>query len=307
LLRTRKSQFQKLSKRTDQEELAGETKSLLQKRGVSPASNYRAQIMSHRRARTFFGTNWKMRNIQRWQALEYVRILSDGLEQLRSKETAEVFVLPPATLLRDMALAGAEGPILFGAQNFHWEEEGEFTGELSIELLLEAGASVFMAGHAERRISFGEENEIVNRKVLRTLKEGLRTVLCIGELSWELAPDQLQAELADQLQAALRGVEITEATRLVIANEPYWAIGRAAQSAASASRVSSAITLIRQSLNAILGDPSAVPLIYGGNVNLDNCVSLMVEGGVDGLFIGQAATNPTNFVSVISRALSALP
>jgi triosephosphate isomerase len=75
-----------------------------------------------------------MGNIARWQALEYVRILTDGLDQLRSKETAEVFVLPPATLLRDMATAGAEGPILFGAQNFHWEEEGEFTGELSLRL-----------------------------------------------------------------------------------------------------------------------------------------------------------------------------
>jgi L-erythrulose 1-phosphate isomerase len=248
-----------------------------------------------------------MRNIQRWQALEYVRILSEGLDQLRSRETAEVFVLPPATLLRDMATAGAEGPILFGAQNFHWEEEGEFTGELSIDLLLEAGATVFMAGHAERRILFGEQNEMVNRKVLRTLKEGLRTILCIGELNWELAPDQLQAELRNQLQAALRGVEITDAAQLVIAYEPYWAIGRAAQSAASASRVSTAINLLRQSLKAIFGDPNAVPVIYGGNVNLDNCAALMVEGGVDGLFIGQAATNPMNFVSVINRALAALP
>jgi L-erythrulose 1-phosphate isomerase len=60
-------------------------------------------------------------------------------------------------------------------------------------------------------------------------------------------------------------------------------------------------------LNAVFGDPYAVPLIYGGNVNLENCALLMAEGGVDGLFIDQAATNPTNFVSVISRALSALP
>ena len=263
--------------------------------------------MSRRRAQTFFGTNWKMRNIPRWQALEYVRILSEGLDQLRSKETAEVFVIPPATLLRDMATAGAKGPILFGAQNFHWEEEGEFTGELSIDLLREAGATVFMAGHAERRMLFGEQGEIVNRKVLRTLKEGLRTILCIGELNWELAPDQLQEELGNQLQAALRGVEITDAAQLVVAYEPYWAIGRAAESAASASRVSTAINLLRQSLKEIFGDPNAGPLIYGGNVNLHNCAALMVEGGVDGLFIGQAATSPMNFVSVINRALAALP
>jgi triosephosphate isomerase len=248
-----------------------------------------------------------MRNVQRWQALEYVRILSDGIDQLQSKETAEVFVLPPVTLLRDMATAGAEGPLLFGAQNFHWEEEGEFTGELSIDLLLEAGASVFMVGHAERRILFGEGNEIVNRKVRRTLKEGLRTVLCIGESSCELARDQLQAELENQLRAALSGVEIMDTTQLVIAYEPYWAIGRAAQSAASGRRLSTAVNLIRQLLNAIFGDRNAVPLIYGGNVNLDNCAALMVEGGVDGLFIGQAATNPMNFVSVINRALSVLP
>jgi triosephosphate isomerase len=91
---------------------------------------------------------------------------------MRSKETAEVFVLPPATLLRDMATAGAEGRILFGAQNFHWEEEGEFTGELSIELLLEAGATVFMAGHAERRILFGEQNEMLIAKYFAPSKKG---------------------------------------------------------------------------------------------------------------------------------------
>jgi hypothetical protein len=97
---------------------------------------------------------------------------------------------------------------------------------LSLNLLLEAGATVFTAGHAERRVLFGEEDEIINRKVRRTLKEGLRTVLCIGELSSELTPDQLEAELENQLRASLSELEITDMTQLVIAYEPYWAIGR---------------------------------------------------------------------------------
>jgi triosephosphate isomerase (TIM) len=123
-------------------------------------------------------------------------------------------------------------------------------------------------------------------------------------LSSELTPDQLEAELENQLRASLSELEITDMTQLVIAYEPYWAIGRAAQRSASVSRLSTATRLIRKSFDGIFGDPNAVPLIYGGNVNLENCAALMVEGGIDGLFVGQAATNPMNFISVIGRALS---
>jgi triosephosphate isomerase len=162
-----------------------------------------------------------------------------------------------------------------------------------------------MAGHAERRTLFGEADEIVNRKVQRTLKKGLRTGLCIGEATWGLSPDQLEAKLDSQLRAALSGVGAEVATDLVIAYEPYWAIGQAAQNSASAERLFVAATFIRKSLNSIFGGAHAVPIIYGGNVNLENCATLMAEGGIDGLFVGQAAANPANFASVIERALSA--
>ena len=204
-----------------------------------------------------------------------------------------------------MVTTGAETPILFGAQNFHWEEEGEFTGELSTRLLWEAGARLFMVGHAERRTLFGETDEIINRKVQRTLKQGLRTILCVGERTWGVSADQLEAELDSQLCAALSGVRPRAATELVVAYEPYWAIGRAAQNPASAERLFVAATFIRKSLITIFGNEHAIPIIYGGNVNLENCARLMAEGGVDGLFVGQAAASPTSFASVIERALSA--
>src|SRR5246127_4438278 len=153
-----------------------------------------------------FGTNWKMRNLDQREAQQYLITLADGLQGLLN-DGVHVFVLPPATLFPAMSEVARKTSIRLGAQNFHWEEEGEFTGELSTTLLRDAGATVLMVGHAERRALFHEGDAVINRKLLRALQEGFYAVLCIGEVDQKMSTGHLQQELSAQLAGALLGVD----------------------------------------------------------------------------------------------------
>ena len=249
-----------------------------------------------------FGTNWKMRNVDQREAQQYLITLADGLGSFLD-DGVHVFVLPPATLLPAMSEVARKTSIQLGAQNFHWEEEGEFTGELSTELLKDAGATVLMVGHAERRVLFNENDEVINRKLLRALEEGFHAVLCIGEADRSTPEARLKEELSAQLVSALRGVNKADLNRLIVAYEPHWAIGRRVDAAAPVTRVRQSTEVIRGALKANFGTENSVRLIYGGNVNLSNCREIVSVNGIDGLFVGGAAADPAGFISVIGRAL----
>jgi L-erythrulose 1-phosphate isomerase len=248
-----------------------------------------------------FGTNWKMRNVDQSEARNYLIRLAAGLGELLAGGL-RVFVLPPVTLLSAMSEVAKEKSLWLGAQNFHWEEEGEFTGELSTDLLKDAGATVLLVGHAERRALFNESDEVINRKLLRALQEGFHAVLCIGETDQSTSEPQLKEDLSGQLASALRGVNQLHLDRLVVAYEPHWAIGRRF-AAAPVARIKQAAAAIRAALKTIVGGEDSVRLIYGGNVNQGNCQAIASVTGIDGLFVGRAAADPAGFISIIRRAL----
>ena len=243
-----------------------------------------------------------MRNVDQRAAQRYLITLASGLGGFLVNGL-RVFVLPPATLLPAMAEVAKGTEIWLGAQNFHWEEEGEFTGELSTALLKDAGATVLMVGHAERRVLFNENDEVINRKLLRALQDGFHAVLCIGEADQAMSDGHLEKELFAQLESALRGVKELDLDRLIVAYEPHWAIGRRSDGAAPVARVQQSIEAIRASLRVMLGEKNPIRLIYGGNVNLRNCREIVSVTGIDGLFVGGAAADPASFISVIGRAL----
>jgi L-erythrulose 1-phosphate isomerase len=245
-----------------------------------------------------FGTNWKMRNARRESAQAYARSL-DGASELDSLEL--LFVMPPATLIRDMADAVSDSRMAIGAQNVHWAEEGEFTGELSTELLKQEGARMVMVGHAERRLLFGETDEMVCKKAQRAFADGLTVVLCVGDAEKNADHAAIEETLQRQLLADLEGTS-TEFNRLIIAYEPIWAIGALSESAASPERVAEGVEAVRQGLRSF---PSAqyVPILYGGSVNFQNCADLMKDSGVDGLFIGRCAAIPEDFLAIIRKSL----
>jgi triosephosphate isomerase len=246
-----------------------------------------------------FGTNWKMRNVTREEAIRYATTLRKGLEQLG---TVQVCVFPPATLIQAMAQVAEESPLFIGAQNFHWAPEGEYTGELSTELLRRAGANILLVGHAERRILFQETHQVINQKLLRAFSVGLPAVLCVGEYDDSLSEDELGGLLSDQILSALSGLTVPVQHRLAVAYEPTWAIGVKAHGAAPVKRVNSAIRTIRQILSRRF-ENETVPVIYGGSVNIENALELYESTGVSGLFIGRAAADPERFLELIERVV----
>jgi triosephosphate isomerase len=253
---------------------------------------------------SIFGTNWKMRNVGRDEAREYVRNVVAALPQI---EDARVFILPPVTLIRDMALECAGAQVLIGAQNFHWAQEGEFTGEISTNLLKQEGAKILMVGHAERRLLFGESDQIISRKLKRALEDDFEVVLCVGDSQRDMTPEMLQETLFQQIGTALNGVASTSIPRLIVAYEPIWAIGEAATSAPSPERLASCVDMIRQALQVVFGAAGAqVPVLYGGSVSLGNCRQFVANTGVNGLFVGRSARDSGNFIRLIREALKAM-
>jgi triosephosphate isomerase len=249
-----------------------------------------------------FGTNWKMRNTHRESARAYARALDEASE-LQFLEL--LFVMPPATLIRDMADAISDSRIAIGAQDVHWAAEGEFTGELSTELVKQEGARMVLLGHAERRLLFGETDETICKKTLRAFADGLTVVLCVGDAEKEADNSAIKETLQRQLLAALEGSAVIALKRLIVAYEPIWAIGARSETAASPKRVAVGVEAIRESLRLF---PSAqqVPIIYGGSVNFQNCVAMMSDSGVDGLFVGRCAAIPEDFLAIIRKSLGAL-
>jgi triosephosphate isomerase len=249
-----------------------------------------------------FGTNWKMRNARRESARVYARSL-DGASELQFLDL--LFVMPPATLIREMADAVSDSRIAIGAQNVHWAEEGEYTGELSTELLKQEGARMVLVGHAERRLLFGETDEIIRKKAQRAFADGLMVVLCVGDAEKDANNSAIKETLQRQLWADLEGSAVEAFGRLIVAYEPIWAIGARSESAASPGRVAKGVEAVREGLRLF---PSArhVPILYGGSVNFQNCADLMSDSGADGLFVGRCAAIPEDFLAIIRKSLGAL-
>ncbi|MBW0001497.1 MAG: triosephosphate isomerase [Verrucomicrobia bacterium] len=251
-----------------------------------------------------FGTNWKMRNLGREEARTYARVVAASLPQLGE---TQLFILPPATLIRDMASEAAGSNLLIGAQNFHWAPEGEFTGELSTALLKQEGATIVMVGHAERRSLFGESDEIINRKLKRAFEDGFYAVLCVGDSEPGMSAVMLGETFSRQIGIALDGVTPAAPGKLIVAYEPVWAIGEAAKGSPSGDQVAACVDLIRQALERSWGGAGReVPVLYGGSVGPGNCRELVAGTGVDGLFVGRSARDPHRFVLLIREALSVL-
>jgi len=254
--------------------------------------------------RTFFGTNWKMHKTVR-EAVDYIRRLLALLETTRDIEQAQVFVIPPFTAIEAVKRASA-GMLWVGAQNMHWAEWGAFTGEISAPMLEELGMDLVELGHAERRRYFNETDAEVNCKVHAALRHGLRPLVCVGEQAEDKECGVVREALSRQVKIALKGVEPQQASRLMIAYEPVWSIGVEGASAAP-----DYVRTIRDHIRSILCElfgpeaPDQVPVIYGGDVNVGNSAALLVEGQVDGLFVGRAARDADAFANLIRICLRA--
>jgi L-erythrulose 1-phosphate isomerase len=251
----------------------------------------------------YFGTNLKMyKNMADTAA--YLQRLQELTRDI-PRDEIELFVLPSYTSLNAGAACVDPQYITLGAQNMAWEEQGQFTGEVSPLMLQEMGIRLVMIGHSERRHVFGETDQKENLKVLAAVNHGFTALLCIGETLEEKSFGVSDEILRMQLKIGLFGLPAEKLAQLWVAYEPVWAIG-VGGTPATADYAQARHQAIRTCLEEMYGTAGRqIPLLYGGSVNPGNASEMIVLPSVDGLFTGRSAWQADGFNQLIRGAKAA--
>lgn len=239
--------------------------------------------------------NWKM-NLGPGAARGFVTAflpLVEGVE-------AEILLFPPALSLASARAAVGDADVRLGVQNVHWEDEGAFTGEISVAMAAEAGATHALAGHSERRQLFHETDAEVARKAAAIRGGGLVPVVCVGETLEERRAGRLEEVLLRQLDAVVDALAGGSGTWL-LAYEPVWAIGTG--ETATPGDASEAHALLRNRLVG-RGVPGGgdMPILYGGSVKPGNATELLGAPDVGGVLVGGASLDPAGFAAIARAA-----
>ncbi len=239
--------------------------------------------------------NWKMYKTVR-ETVAYVhelRALAEGVHDV------DIVVAPPFTALHAAAQAAAGSRLLIAGQDLHWERDGAFTGEVSADMLKEAGARAVIIGHSERRTKFGESDTQVNRKVKAALGAALLPIVCVGETLDERESDRTYEVLDRQLKLGFEGLPPDAVASLAVAYEPVWAIGTGRT--ASAAQAQEAHAHIRSRLREWFGTEAAdaCRIIYGGSVKPANARELVSQSDIDGALVGGASLDVKGFLEIL--------
>lgn len=249
--------------------------------------------------RLFVAGNWKMNT-----TLAAGRTLAASIaeEVAKTAPDVDVMICPPFPYLLPVGQALANTPVTLGAQNAHFEKPGAFTGETSLEMLVDVGCRGVILGHSERRQFFHETDDVINRKIHAAWQQGLDVVFCIGESLAERESGQMEAVLTKQLHEGLSGVQASQLAKLVIAYEPVWAIGTG--KTASPQQAEEAHAFIRRWLTTRFDEQSAqkIRIQYGGSVKADNARELLSQPNVDGALVGGASLKSDQFLGIVQAA-----
>lgn len=217
-------------------------------------------------------------------------------------QDAIIVVCPPFTALYGVSKQIEGSNVALGAQNMHPETEGAFTGEISPAMLKEIGCRYIVLGHSERRQYFHETDAFVNEKVKTALKYSLIPIVCIGETLKEREAQQHLSVVKSQFEGSLADLTKEDASRIVIAYEPVWAIGTG--KTATPEQAEQMHSYIRRLLVEKYGQDVAarVPILYGGSVKPDSIGTLMEKPNVDGALVGGASLKAESFCAIVAGA-----
>lgn len=239
--------------------------------------------------------NWKM-NMTLTEAKEL-------LNEIKTKELdseVEAGVCVPAVDLGISAKVLDGTDIKFGGQNMYFEEKGAYTGEISPLMLKDIGASYVILGHSERREIFGEDDQLINKKVLSAFDHDLTPILCCGETLEEREAEKQEEKVKGQIEAALKDVSESDIKKLIIAYEPIWAIGTG--KTASAEDAEAMCGFIRNLIKELYSKEAseAIRIQYGGSVKPANVKELMAKENIDGALVGGASLKADDFAALIN-------
>lgn len=246
----------------------------------------------------FIAGNWKM-NLLSQSSSDLARSL---MSLLPANEHVQVAVCPPAVYLQQLNSVLKGSLIGLGAQNMSQEKEGAFTGEISGSMLKDIGCSCVILGHSERRQFYGETDALVNAKAIAALSYGLTPIVCVGEMLEQREAGTTAQVIDQQIRGSLAGLTAIQASELVIAYEPVWAIGTG--KTASPAQAEEVHAQIRQLLGELFGKQVAdsIRIQYGGSVKADNAAELLGQPNIDGALVGGASLKADSFAAIVAAA-----
>ncbi|MGJ5051766.1 triose-phosphate isomerase [Bradyrhizobium oligotrophicum] len=244
------------------------------------------------RIRPLIAGNWKMNGLKA-STTEFDAMLA-GAAEVTGK--ADLLVCPPATLVAGFAeRARGTHAIAIGAQDCHPKASGAHTGDISAEMLADAGASAIIVGHSERRADHGESDVVVHQKTEAVWRAGLVAIVCVGETQQQRDAGQTLDILRGQLNLSLP--QDSRADNLVVAYEPVWAIGTGLTP--TAKDVEQIHAFIRQLLiDRFKEQGASMRILYGGSVKPSNAAELMAVANVNGALVGGASLKAADFLAI---------
>lgn len=248
-------------------------------------------------ARTkFVAGNWKM-NTTKAQAIDLAKVIASGVP-----DGVDVGIAPPFVYLDAVAQAVQGSSVMVGAQDAYFENNGAFTGEISLDMLKDIGMKFCLTGHSERRHVIKESSELIAKKAAKIYAAGLILVHCVGEKLDERDADKTLAVCQAQIDE-LDAKTLTDPSKLVIAYEPVWAIGTGRN--ATDQQAQEVHAFIRDYLGKKWnkGFADAVRIQYGGSMKPENAKGLLAQPDVDGGLIGGAALKADSFLAIVKAGL----
>ncbi|MCR5144292.1 MAG: triose-phosphate isomerase [Lachnospiraceae bacterium] len=228
--------------------------------------------------------NWKM-NMTPSEAVKLV----EELKPLVTSDSVDVVYCVPAIDIVPVVEAVKGTNVKVGAENLYIEDKGAYTGEISADMLVDAGVEYVVIGHSERREYFGETDEFLNKKVKKAIEKGLTPILCCGETLEQREMGVTMDWIRLQIKSDLAGVAASDVAKLVIAYEPIWAIGTG--KTATSDQAEEVCCGIRECIAEMYDQATAdaVRIQYGGSVNASNAAELFAKPNIDGGLVGGAS------------------
>ena len=242
----------------------------------------------------FIAGNWKMNKTPS----EAVALIRQLLPSIDNSNVDVVFCVPSIDIIPAVE-ATKDSSISIGAQNFYFQENGAYTGEISPEMLEDAGVKYTIIGHSERREHFKETDDNVNKKVLKAFEHGIIPIICCGETLCQRKQKVYIDWIRMQIKIALQNVTPEQAKAAIIAYEPIWAIGTG--ETATADQAEEVCAEIRRIVRDLYDDETAdtIRILYGGSMKPENAKELLNEPNIDGGLVGGASLKP-DFSKIIN-------
>ena len=254
--------------------------------------------MNRRYRKTIIAGNWKMNN-----TLSQTKQFAEEIKPIMPRgKWCNVVLCVPAVNITTAVRLFKDCHIAIGAETCHYEDHGAYTGEITAEMIKEAGAKYVIIGHSERRQYFAETDETVNKRTKAALAAGLTVIVCVGESLAQREQGVTEELVRMQTKIALGGVSAEEMARVIIAYEPVWAIGTGRT--ATADQAQEVCAAIRKVVGELYGEAvaEATTIQYGGSMNAANADELLSKPDVDGGLIGGASLKPADFAAIVAAA-----